>query len=268
MTGKRWLIPLALSALAVGVGCVSIRHQAAEESVHPGTPLPHPPFVRQRVYLFMMNGHGHLELARMLSLRDELCRNGFPKVYYAQLQDVDWYYREARRVAHDEPDARILFLAYGAGADRVRTLAAGAVRDGLPVDAVIFLDPVGLNGNLAETLPVHTVILRSHHWLGSRGLAAAEQSTLTGVGHRSLPTHPMTVGWILDLMTASADQVPVRDPRLYLPHLPLSDHPDPTPRPIDPATLIPVEPEWDFLRPTRRPDELPGVSIPSIEFGK
>ena len=266
MTGKLWLILLALVPAAIGVGCVSIRHEAAEEAVHPGVPLPHPPFVRQRIYLFMMNGYDHLELARMLRLRDQVCEHGFPKVYYAQREDVDWYYREVRRVAHDDPDARILFLAYGAAADRIRTLASDAVRDGLPVDAVIFLDPVGLNGNLAETLPAHSLILRSHHWRGSRRLVAAEETTLTGVGHRSLPNHPVTVSWIVGLMTASADLVPVRDPRLYLPHLALTDHPDPTPRPVDPATLGPVDPAWDFLRPTAGPGILPEVVVPVAPF--
>jgi hypothetical protein len=137
-------------------------------------------------------------------------------------------------------------LGYGSAADRVLTLARDAVRDGLPIDSVVLLDPVGVAGDLAETLPAHSVVVWSHHWGGGRNLSGRENVKVERVGHLSLPTHPGTVELVAGLMTASASQVHLEDIRL-LPHLPLTDRPSPTPRPVTAITIPP--PEWDVLRP-------------------
>lgn len=245
MTGKLGSALIAV-ALLTGVGCVACRHKGFEDSVHSVAEPAFPPYVRAQVYLFMMNGHDVTECAGMLGLRDALCDAGFAKVYYAQRQDKDWYYRELRRLRFDEPDARVVLLSYGTAADRVLTLTRDAVRDGIPVDAVVLLDPVGVAGNLAETLPTHSVVVRSHHWAGGWNLTGRENVRMDRVGHLSLPMQPGTVELVVGLMTASAAQVHLEDIRL-LPHLPLTDRPSPTPRPVTAITIPP--PEWDFLRP-------------------
>jgi hypothetical protein len=185
----------------------------------------------------------------MLTLRDKLCQAGYPKVYYAQRMDATWYTRELRRVHRDEPAARLLLLGYGSAAPKVLRLATEAVRDQLPIDTVIFLDPVGLNGDLAATMPFHTVVIRSHNWRGGRNLVARETVTLSQIGHFSAPSHPATVETVVRLMTASAMLVPIDDSAERLPHLPLREHPAPTPRPEPPPIYLGPPDEWDFLKP-------------------
>src|SRR5437660_3794470 len=102
MTGKLGSVLLAV-ALVAGVGCVVCKHKGFDQSMHLATDPAFPPPVRAQVYLFMMNGYDVTECGGMLGLRDALCDAGYAKVYYAQRQDKDWYYRELRRLHYDEP---------------------------------------------------------------------------------------------------------------------------------------------------------------------
>jgi hypothetical protein len=245
MFGKRW-VGLMLVASLAGGGCMQYRSVGFQDALCSPLESPAPPPIRNQVYLFMMNGSDVLDSAGMLDLRDQLSHLGYPKVYLAQRPDSAWYTRELRRIPREEPGARMILLAYGSSATKVHALAAEAARDGLPVDAVIFLDPVGLNGRLAETLPFPSVVLRSHNWLGSRQLVATENLILPGVGHFSLPAHPGCVQLVHSLMTGAAGNVHLES-KLSLPRLPLADVPNPTPRPVAP---VPYTPDgWDFLKP-------------------
>ncbi len=245
MSGKCWLLIIVLVTL-VGNGCIHHRPVGFQDALCTDLPSTVPPPIRNQVYLFMMNGTDVLDTAGMLDLRDQLCLLGYPKVYFAQRPDTEWYRRELRRLAREEPGARMLLLSFGSSATKVHALAAEAARDGVPVDAVIFLDPLALNGQLVDTLPVPSVVLRSHNWPGSRRLVATENLILPGVGHFSLPGHAGCVQLVQSLMTDAASGVHLGS-KLALPRLPLSDSPSPTPRPVGPVPYTPDE--WDFLKP-------------------
>jgi hypothetical protein len=247
MTGKRWVLAATAAALVAGVGCVNCRHKGYQEALCPPDACELPPPVRNQVFLFMMNGNDPLQCADLMMLRDRLCQAGYPMVYYAQRADKDWYYREMRRVAREHPDARLLLLGYGGAARQVVALAYDAARDELPIDSVIFLDPVGVNGDLAATLPYHTVAVRSHNWHGSRGLETSEVVVFDRRGHFSLPNNPETEEVLMRLLSEAAGRVSL--PPADVPMLPLRDRPDPTPRGIDPATLAYTLDAWDFLKP-------------------
>jgi len=216
-----------------------------------------------------------LELGGMLTLRDEIAKAGYAKVYYTQSEDRNYYAREMQRLHRDEPQARMLLLGYGTAAERTLGLAAEACRTGLPLDAVIFLDPSGLSGNVAEALPVPSLALRSHGWSGGKELVTTDSQVLAGVGHVSAPTCPQTVNVVVQLMTASAAKVPVEDIRLTLPFLPLRDKPDRTPRGIDPATLFTPTGPWEgfpampapLVKPPAVPPAPPTDPVPAPTAG-
>ena len=241
---------LGVTSLCCAPGCMTCRHEGTAEAlrVTEGAAFPNP--VRQRVHLFMMNGDDLLELGGMLKLRDELCRAGYAKVYYAQKEDVNWYYSEMRRLNRDEPDARMVLLGYGASAARVTKLAQDAVVDNLPLDGVIYLDPAGYDADLTQLLPLLTVTIRSHNWTDSPGLVTAD-SVGVASGHAGAPRDPGTLAAVVRVMGFSASRV-VLPTFEDLPHLPLRDKLEPTPRGIDPATLVPPPPGWDYLRPAPR----------------
>ena len=267
MRAKSLGVPALLIGLTLSGGCLSTNHRAYHESMHCTDLNPFPMPVRSQVYLFMMNGSDVFELGGMLTLRDEIAKAGYAKVYYTQSEDRNYYVREMQRLHRDEPQARMLLLGYGTAAERTLGLAAEACRTGLPLDVVIFLDPVGVSGNLAETLPVPTVALRSHNWPGGKDLHTTETLPLTGVGHVSAPTCPATVNAVVQLMSASAAKVPVEDIRLTLPFLPLRDKPERTPRGIDPATLSSPTGAWEGFPAMPAPLIKPPAVTPATPTG-
>lgn len=245
MTTKNILGLAALVAVASS-GCVTCHYEAQPQSLRACHSSPIPVPLRQHVYLFIMNGYDVLDCAGLTKLRDTICEAGFPNVYYAQRADRDWYETEVRRICRDDPDARVVVLGLGGAAEHVVPLATGAVEDGVCVDALVLLDPVGLDELPPACVP--TLVLASKKWAGS--LAGVETHQLPGISHLDLPTAVPTVDAVLDRMTASAWMVgPLDGPRV--PVLPLTDKPAPLPRPRE---LLPEDPtvpdEWDFLKNT------------------
>lgn len=247
-----WFAALPLVVL----GCVSVRHQSVEQTLYPCEPSPYLPAARNEVYLFMMNNSDLTEMGSLLTLRDRLAQYGFPKVYHAQMPDYAWYTRELRRIHRDRPEARLLLLSYGHAASRIVQLAQEALVDELPIDGVIFLDPLGLNGDLKSCLPVPTYQLRSHNWLGSKDLQTQQTFELAGVGHLSAATCQQTLHIMLSMLNGSAARVPGATPE-SLPQIPLK-LPTPTPRP----EIVIGESgtgAWSFLKPQPHFPTLPTV---------
>jgi pimeloyl-ACP methyl ester carboxylesterase len=73
-----------------------------------------------------------------------LNEHGFAKVYTGTRFHANWFAKEARRVAAENPDARFAVVGRRGGAARAAELAAQLARDGLPIDAFVLLDPDGL----------------------------------------------------------------------------------------------------------------------------
>jgi hypothetical protein len=229
----------------LALGCVHVRHQGTEEALYPCEPSPYLPAARNEVYLFILNNADVTEMSGLLKLRDQLALLGFPKVYYAQQADLAWYTREIRRIHRDRPDARLLLMSYGNSASKLLQLAQEAVPDELPIDAVIFLDPFGLNGDLRNCLPYTTYQIRSHNWLGSRQLVTHQNYELSGVGHLSAAHSQQTLRIMMNLLNSSTERVPGARPE-DLPAIPMK-LPKPTPRPeivISDSQM----PEWNFLK--------------------
>jgi hypothetical protein len=251
------LLALAAAAAPLAGGCLSNDYRATHTAMRCTDLSPVPIPQRSKVYLFMMNGADVFELGGMTTLRDKLAEAGFAKVYYTQTEDHDYYRREMARLQRDEPGARMILLGYGTAAAETLRLAAEACKRGESLDAVVFLDPVGLTGNVASAIPVPSVTLRSHNWPAGKELVTSETVVLAGVGHVSAPTAPATVNALVELMTAAATKVVVEDIRLTLPYLPLRDKPDVTPRGIDPATLFEPTGAWEGF--PAMPERLPKV---------
>ncbi len=244
----RIVLPLLCLGLAISAGCTTCRHSAFQESLRPVEHVRVPAQARSKVYAFFMNGADLLELNGFSELQDGLICAGFPKIYYAQRADREWYYRELHRLHRDDPDARFLLVGYGSAADQIQELACRVSREGIALDAVVYIDPVGMKGDSMQNVPFRTVILKSHHWRGAPRLKAPESITVNNVGHISLPTHPATVQTLVDLMTESALRVPLPDATIDC--LPLRDKGRPIPRPAEPKEIKAPPPGWEFLCPS------------------
>lgn len=244
---------------STGAGCVSCKHEAFATSLkaYKQTGIPAP--VRQRVFLFILNGADITDSAGLCNLRDRVCEAGFSKVYFAQRMDANWYEREVRRVVLEEPSARVVLLGVGSAADKILPLAAGATDDGVPVDAVVLLDPCGV-GEIPHCEAYRTVVVRSRAWKVNPGAKAAENIVVDKTGHLSLATCPAVVELVVGQMIASAGKVAALpgDPAPQFSHL---DRPVPTPRPLDPTAVIGAPDGWNFLL---TPPTLVQLPIPVI----
>jgi len=240
---------LVLLALAIGssVGCVRCRHKAFAESLCEIEKVPVIAPARAKVYTFLMNGSDLFELGGLSELREKLAKAGFSKLYYAQRPDREWYRRELHRLHRDDPEARFVIVGYGTAADQVIKLIHQVTEEGIPIEAVVFLDPSGVNTNLSECVGIESIAIRSHNWKASRHFLTTKQYEVQGVGHLSLPCHESTVGILRDLLTSIAMKVPVPVAPGACP--PIGDKPNPIPRPDLPMRIPVAPPEWRFLCP-------------------
>lgn len=243
MTMKKLLVLGTLLNLA-NTGCVSCHYKAQPQYLEACHSSPVPAPLRNHVYLFIMNGSDIFDCAGLTTLRDKVCAAGFPKVYYAQRADRQWYEAEIRRVYLNDPAARFIILGMGTATDHLIPLATGAAEDGLPIDGLILLDPIGTTIGTSSSVPV--TVIKSRGWS-----AHAENTTemmLSEVSHLGLPTSTPVLETVIGQMIASAHRVgPIEGPRI--PTVPLSDKPAPLPRPREIVPNESAEPDtWDFLK--------------------
>ena len=110
MAVPRSLFAVGMAALAVaGQGCLmQCNHTAYGECLQPveqaAVGLP----ARSKVYAFLMTGADVFDVGGMKELECELVRAGFPKIYYAQRFDEEWYYKEVHRLRRTDPDNRFV----------------------------------------------------------------------------------------------------------------------------------------------------------------
>jgi len=206
MTGRRWLVAAGVAVLLAGTGsgCATCCHQACKPVLTAGPQCELPLGNRQRAYAVLVNGLTPGCSAGLEGLRDKLAAQGFPKVYYGQVCHAAWLAREMRQVHACEPDARFVVVGYDIGGTAAARIAQDAADDGLAVDALVLLDPVG------DRDPGDCKV-RTIRVCGGSGAAAvlnAETVSIPGAGHFTLPTNPTTVGLVCDLMEESAGQVP------------------------------------------------------------
>jgi hypothetical protein len=194
-----------------------------------------------------MNGADGIDLAGMRELECEIVRSGFPKVYYAQRFDIEWYYKELHRLHRTDSENRFVLVGFGAATKQLDQLACRVTADGIPLDAVVFVDPIGWNGDPAEPPPYRTLVIRSHNWRGSPRILSSELLKVTQVGHFHLPPHPSVVAAIHELLVESAMRVPISRPPVDC--LPMIDETRPIPRPYDEKRVPPAPPGWRVLCP-------------------
>jgi hypothetical protein len=246
MRVKRLLVGAVVATAALSAGCTSCPHKAYGECQRPVEEVSVGIRARARVNVFLMNGADVLELGGLSELKDAVLAAGFPKVYYAQRFDREWYHREINRLHREDADNRFVLIGYGTAADQLRLLAAQLTADGVPLDTVAFLDPAGEGADLTGS-PFPSLVIRSRRWRLSPRLQPTEAMTLPGTGHRDVPDSAATVQQVVAILTASAHRVPVNNPPVEC--VPVLDPKKPVPRPDKPKEMPPLPPEWRFLCP-------------------
>jgi pimeloyl-ACP methyl ester carboxylesterase len=178
----------------------------------------------------------------LCQLRDAVNAAGFTQVYYGHSHHYHcgWFGREMRRIAVNDPEARLIFVGYGVGAGNAAQLAAEAQMLGYNVDGLVLLDPIKLpdvNKTFANT-PV--LIFGSDRWKITGGCPNWEIVRLPDVCHYSIATDPYTVERIIDLLRDAVACVPENAWPVIV--MPLIDDPAPVPAVIADIAATPHVP--------------------------
>jgi hypothetical protein len=200
MSGKLWLLLLVVALSAANAGCISCDHAAHKSALNAGPVCELPTCERQKVYVFMLNGITPNGSCGLEGLRTKLAEQGFSKIGCGQVFHAAWVADEMKRVLADNPDARFVLLGYDLGGGVAAKLAQESVRAGLPVDALVLLNPKGK----ASLTPsgVRTLLVTS----GAAGTPTphTESVIIPDVGHFKLPTHPQTLAVVSNLLNEIA----------------------------------------------------------------
>lgn len=246
MTGQRRLLAAAvLSSVLSAAGCLTCGHTVCRPGLEAGPDCPVPLADRQRVYAVLVNGLAVDGPAGLAGLRDELAAQGFTKVYSGEVCHGPVLAAEVRRVHRDDPAARFVVVGFSLGGPVAAQLAEGAAAAGVPVDALVLLDPVGVRST--EVPGVRTLVVRSGGPVGR--VEHAEVVYVPTAGHYTLPAHPRTVQAVGRLMAESAARVE-HPPAVTPTEVEFADAP-PARRPTPPEAF--GDPEWLFLEEATGP---------------
>jgi hypothetical protein len=253
MTGKRALVAVGAAVLLTGSGCATCCHESAKLALDAGPTCDIPVCQRQKVYVFLVNGLVPCAPGGLAGLRDQIAAAGFPKTATGHILHAGWLAEEMRRTHADDPCARFVVIGYDLGGSLAARLAVDAAAEGLPVDALVLLDPTG---KTPVTGPgVRTILVRSA--AGGAAVPHSETVYISDAGHFGLPSHPVTVGVVCELLTEAAEKVALPPPLPLLePSFEHAPIPLPMPRPVPDG-----DPAWNFLL-----DQTGGVTPPLPEL--
>jgi pimeloyl-ACP methyl ester carboxylesterase len=172
-----------------------------------------PPECRGHLYVYMVHGLTPTTDSGLEALQLKLSECGFPKVGVGELSSAPLVWYDIRQTLKCDPDARFVLLGYDLGGAAAVCLARDLSARGVPVDAVVLLDPVACrqpggiptlvvsSGAMPATLPP------GFETADQTGAAApVTRVVVPDSGHFKLPAHPQTVAAVLGLLKEIAAQ--------------------------------------------------------------
>lgn len=198
MTGRNWLVGALAAVALVQTGCVTCCHKGYEKSLASGPECELPTACRNSVYVFLINGLTPPTDTGLNALRMKLGESGFAKVGIADLAGALGVEHEIKTIRACEPDAKFVLVGYDLGASAAVCDARHLAAKGIPVEAVVLLDPVGCK----EVCCAPTLLITSGKKPGA--VPHSRQVLVPDAGHFALPAHPTTVAAVTDLLATIA----------------------------------------------------------------
>ncbi len=200
-----WLI--LISSLSAACGCLQTRTACYDTCLKPVEEVYSRAPARAKVYTFLFNGADPLDCTGMKSLEHQIVSAGYPKLYYAQRFDGDWYETEIHRLHRDDPQNRFVLVGLGLACNQMHQLAAKVTLAGIELDQVIELDPICI-GQYCQTEAVYPIRqIVSHNWQAKTQTELTDHYQVANVGHWSLAAQPTTAALIVDVLQMSASRV-------------------------------------------------------------
>lgn len=242
MRGQRWLIGAVLAIAVANTGCVTCCHKGYQKALEhaPDSELSTP--CRNEMYVFLINGLTPPTHCGLDALRMKLAENGFAKVGIADLAGGLCVEHEIKKIRACEPEAQFVLVGYDLGAAVAVCTARDLTAKGIPVEALVLLDPVGCK----DVSGVPTLLITSGK--GACATPHSQRLVVPEAGHFGLPAHPTTVAVLVDLLRTIAmnSYEPTGDP---VPEWSYKYAPE-----MRPPVTGRWDAEWDFLAdhgPTR-----------------
>jgi hypothetical protein len=235
MNGQRWVIAGVLAAILANTGCVSCCHKSYQQALTHGADCDIPTPCRNQVYVFMIHGLTPSTDCGLNALRTKLGENGFAKVAVGESFSGLSIECEIKDIRKCDPDAKFVLLGYDLGGAAAACIASDLCRKGMPVEAVVLLDPIA-SGKASGT---RTLLVTSGKCTSTA--PHTERVVVPEASHFGLPAHPTTVAAITELLKDIAT-INCQPPVDLIPEWSYKHAPE-----MHSAVTGRWDEEWDFL---------------------
>lgn len=200
---------LALTfALLASLGCTTCPHRAAFDALATDADQSCTYGQRNHVVAVVIGPETVFDLGGVGTFSKSLNEAGFARIYRGGILHANWLNREVQRTYEDDPETRFVVIGYDLGCRTARHLAVDLANSGVPVDAVVLLDPLAVDSNRALPVNVEVTVVRSHGWTGNP-VPDAVESIVPGVGHYDLLASSETLGTVVAALSTVAQRVAV-----------------------------------------------------------
>lgn len=251
MGARSWAVAAVAAVAVAQVGCVSECHRTHAVARERGPDCDLPSACRNAVHVFLISGVTPTTTCGTGALRLELAQNGFAKVGVGGVASGFCVVKEVEAVRACDPGAKFVLIGYDLGGGAAACAARDLAAKGIPVDALVLLDPLACT----ETVPARTLLVTSGRT--ECRVPHAARVVVPDATHARLPAHPLTVAAVTDLLrdVAASGFVEPGDP------VPAWGYPH-APEMRPPA--VARGDGWDFLTDDRR---VPGSLLAPAEGG-
>ncbi len=192
MTRQVGLIGAVLATVLANTGCDSHCHQSHQKTWERGADHELPAPCRGQVYVFMFHGLTPSCDSGLDALRLKLAESGFAKVGVAELAGSLCVAGEIDKIRKCEPDAKFVLIGYDLGGAAAVCVARDLTKKGIPVEAVVLLDPV----KCGEPCGLRTLLVTSGTTAST--VPFTDRLIVSDATHAKLPAHPLTSGAIVE----------------------------------------------------------------------
>jgi hypothetical protein len=248
MGGQRWVPGAVAAVVFASTGCVSCADKCYRKGIENAAECEQTAACRKHLYVYMIHGVTPSTDCGLEALQYKLSACGFAKIGVGECASAPLLYFEIKHTLKCDPDARFVLVGYDFGAAAAVCLARELGAKGVPVEALVLLDPLACGAPGVRTLVITSGTTTT-------SVPCTEHVVVSDAGHFKLPAHPRTAEAITDLLKDVAVRT-YQDPGDPIPYWSYKHAPE-----MHTAPLAPGAPDWNFLADTS--EIPPGINPPA-----
>jgi hypothetical protein len=205
MAGRNWLLGGVLATICGSSGCVIEGYEGARLARDAGISCDIPVGQRNLVYVFVLGGNNPIESSALDRFRQGLNAQGYAKVATGPSIFYWWMASEMKRIHREDPNAVFVIAGLDSSASLAVKLSEKVTAEGVPIDAVVIVDPSGKTSgpsNGSKTLVVSA-------GYGNAAKTDAQSLVITAPGQLGLTGDQRTIDGVVNLLNEIALQNPL-----------------------------------------------------------